>query len=326
MVDQRDVDSGLARGPGLVGEVSVGPSRPQHIMGDQQQHRSIVPLRRPDHNVGYNSVMSAVGVDIGGTFTRVAVDGTVVARWRTDPDYDRQLAALAAVVPADPAGIGVSVGGRVDPTGRAVTVALNLRGYEGRALRDDLADAFSCPVRIAHDATCGLLGEHEYGSLRGADRCGYVTLSTGTGYAVRLGRGGHFVATTTEAGHQLVAGNDRPCSCGQVGCLETLTGGPALERAGTRLSDVDDDAFWRDYAAALARGLANFALVSGVDTVALGGAVAVRRAGLWPVLRERLADILTYRPLTVVPAALGEDAPLSGAVVLLTAPEGSVLH
>ena len=274
----------------------------------------------------YNRRVDAVGVDLGGTFTRVAVGGRLVARFRTDPDYDRQLAALIAAIPGNPAGVGVSVGGRVDASGRSVTVALNLRGYEGRALRDDLADALSCRVRIAHDATCGLLGEHAYGSLRGEDRCGYVTLSTGTGYAIRLGRGEHFVAMTTEAGHQLVAGNDRACACGQVGCLETLTGGRALERYGKPLSDVDDAAFWRDYAAVLARGLANFALVSGVEAVALGGAVAVHRAQLWPALRQHLAGILTYRPLRVVPAALGEDATLAGAVALLTTAEASVLH
>src|SRR4029450_6932096 len=122
----------------------------------------------------------------------------------------------------------------------------------GRPLRDDLAEALSCPVRIAHDATCGLLGEHAYGSLRAAPPCASVTLSTGPGYAIRLGRGEHFVAMSTEAGHQLVAGNDRRCPCGQVGCLETLTGGRAIERDGTALADVDDPAFWREYAAALA--------------------------------------------------------------------------
>jgi glucokinase len=270
--------------------------------------------------------MNAFGIDIGGTFTRVAVGNRPIARFRTEPDYDRQLAALIKAVPTTPSGVGVSIGGRVDPTGRSVTVALNLRDYEGRALRDDLAEALSCPVRIAHDATCGLLGEHAYGSLRGEDRCGYVTLSTGTGYAIRLGRGEHFVAMTTEAGHQLVAGNDRRCPCGQVGCLETLTGGRALEPWTGPLTAMADPAFWPGYGAALARGLANFALVSGVEAVALGGAIAVHRAELWPALLDGLAEVLTYRRLRVVPAALGEDAALVGAVALLTTPEPNVLH
>jgi glucokinase len=50
--------------------------------------------------------MNTVGVDLGGTFTRVAVNGTLVARLRTDPDYDRQLAALVTAIPGNPAALG----------------------------------------------------------------------------------------------------------------------------------------------------------------------------------------------------------------------------
>ncbi|WP_327011107.1 ROK family protein [Dactylosporangium sp. NBC_01737] len=267
----------------------------------------------------------AVAIDVGGTLTRVAAgDGTVV-RFPTDPDYHRQLTLLRDAVPGTPSAVGVSFGGRVTADGD-VRVALHLRGYEGRPLRRDLESTLDAPVRVAHDATCGLLGEHALGSLRGADRCGYVTLSTGVGAALRLGTGGHFVALTTEAGHQLVAGNDRRCGCGQTGCLETLLGGAALRRhLGRALETVDDPGFWRQYARHLADGLANFALAAGLDTVAVGGSIASRRAELWPPLREALAERLTYQALRVHPAAL-EDAPLAGARVLLDLPPAGVLH
>jgi glucokinase len=253
-----------------------------------------------------------------------------LARFPTDPDYDRQVAALvAAIRTADitPTSVGVSFGGRLDPTGTSITVALNLRRYEGRTLRHDLQSILDCPVRVAHDATCGLLGEHAHGSLRGADRCGYVTLSTGTGCALRLGRGPYFIAMTTEAGHQLVMGNELRCPCGQQGCLEPLTGGRALEqRLGTPLAEVDDKPFWESYARSLAHGLANFALVAGVEAIALGGSIIQRRPEIWPPLRATLAARLTYHRLSVLPAQLGEDAPLVGAAVLLATPEHSVLH
>lgn len=269
--------------------------------------------------------MPVVAVDIGGTHTRVDPgDGTVV-RLRTDPDYDRQLAMLRDAVPGTPTAVGVSFGGRVTAAG-AVRVALHLRGYEGRPLRHDLESTLDAPVRVAHDATCGLLGEHALGSLRGVDRCGYVTLSTGVGAALRLGTGGHFVALTTEAGHQLVAGNDLRCGCGQTGCLETLLGGAALgRRLGRALEDVDDPGFWRGYARHLADGLANFALAAGLDAVAVGGAIASRRAELWSPLHAALAERLTYQAVRVHRAAL-DDAPLAGARVLVDTPPGGVLH
>jgi glucokinase len=273
--------------------------------------------------------MTRAAVDIGGTHTRVAV-GAERRRFATDPDYAAQLAAVARAIRsagAAPSAVGVSFAGRLDPSGRSVAISLNLPGYAGRPLRDDLADALSCPVRVAHDATCGLLGEYTKGGLRGVDRCGYLTLSTGVGAALRLGRGAHFVAMTAEVGHQLVAGNDRPCACGQRGCLETLTGGRALERhTGKPLAAIDDERFWQDYADALARGLANFALVAGVEAIALGGAIILRRPELWPRLRSTLARHLTYLPLRVVPAKLGEDAPLVGAEALLDTDEETILH
>ncbi|MGI5238133.1 ROK family protein [Dactylosporangium sp. CA-139066] len=258
--------------------------------------------------------METLAIDIGGTWTRVAT-----ARFATDPVYERQIERVIEAAPPGDGPAGVSFGGRVTPEG-AVRVALNLRAYEGRPLGADLAAALGRPVRVAHDATCGLLGEATAGALRGYDRCGYLTLSTGVGAAVRLGE----TFLTTEAGHQLVAGNELPCDCGQTGCLQTLTGGAALSRRlGRPLESVDDPAFWRRYAADLALGVANFALAAGLSAVAVGGSIALRRAELWPSLRAALARILTYQPVAVLPAALGESAPLIGAAAL---PAATVLH
>jgi glucokinase len=274
-----------------------------------------------------------LAIDIGGTHTRIAVAATpgrpeLVARFQTAAAYDEQLAALVdASVGLAPRAVGVSFGGRIDRSGQSVSVSINLKGYEGRRLPSDLADALRCLVRVAHDAVCGLLGEHAYGSLRPYERCGYVTLSTGTGCAIRLGHAGAFVATTTEAAHQLVAGVDRQCSCGQQGCLQTLTGGRLLEaRLGRPLDSVDDPGFWRAYAETVALGLANFALSAGIDAIALGGSIILNRPEIWAPLRESLAQRCTYQRLVVLPAELGEAAPLAGATVLLDTDESSILH
>jgi glucokinase len=273
-----------------------------------------------------------LAIDIGGTHTRIAAvlrpgqpELAPVARFRTASAYDIQIATLVSAIRSAglaPRAVGVSFGGRVDRAGRSISVSINLREYEGRPLPGDLADALSCPVRVAHDAVCGLLGEQAHGSLRSYERCGYVTLSTGTGCAIRLGS----VATTTEAGHQLVGG-DLPCSCGQRGCLQTLTGGRLLEaRLGRPLAEVDDPAFWQAYAESLALGLANFALSTGIDAVALGGSIILNRPGIWDPLRATLARRLTYQPLTVLPVELGDAAPLVGAAVLLGTDPTNILH
>ncbi len=273
--------------------------------------------------------MGNLAIDIGGTHTRVAVATpptvTPVARFPTARTYQSQIRMIVEVVRSaglTPRAVGISFGGRVDRAGRSISVSINLREYEGRPLPGDLADALSCPVRVAHDAVCGLLGEHAHGSLRPYERCGYVTLSTGTGAAVKLGT----VATTSEAPHQL-AGGDLRCSCGQRGCLQTLTGGRLLEqRLGRPLAEVDDPAFWLEYAESLAFGLGNFALSAGIDAIALGGSVILSRPEIWPPLREALARRFTYQPPIVFPAELGEVAPLVGAAVLLGTDESAILH
>ncbi|MFB9445010.1 ROK family protein [Dactylosporangium vinaceum] len=260
----------------------------------------------------------SISLDIGGTWTRVSSG----VRLRTEPSYDNQLARLAEAVPRATAPVGVSFGGRVTAAG-TVRVALNLRDYEGRPLGADLSALLGVAVRVAHDATCGLVGEALAGALQGFERCGYLTLSTGVGAALRLGG----VWLTTEVGHQLVAGNPLPCDCGQTGCLQTLTGGGALRRRlGRPLESVDDQAFWAAYAESLALGVANFALAAGLEAVAVGGAVALGRPALWPLLQAALARVLTYQRVVVLPARLGEHAPLAGAARLWTLPADAVLH
>jgi len=262
-----------------------------------------------------------VAIDVGGTHTRISQPSGLV-RFKTQQVYERQLAALTKVLD-QPGKVGVSFGGRLDPSGETVSVALNLPAYEGRPLRQDLADRFGCPVRVAHDPACGLLGEWTAGSLRGAERCAYLTLSTGVGSALRLGP----TLLSTEAGHQLVPGNDRPCACGQRGCLETLVGGRALERfLGRRLEEVDDVGFWPAYAETLAPALANVALIAGVEAIALGGSIVLRRPGLFAAIAQAVARIHTYRPVRLTLAELGDEAPLAGAAALFDLPDGAILH
>jgi glucokinase len=275
-----------------------------------------------------------VAIDIGGTHTRVAIVDPprssvyqLLTRFATRPEYDAEVAALAqAVRTVHPSSVGVSLGARMIRDGTRVAAALNLPGYEGRPLPADLESAFGCPVRVAHDATCGLLAEHGFGALRGYDRCAYVTLSTGNGAALRLGSGKRGVVLTTEAGHQNVAGDYRRCLCGQRGCLDTLTGGNQIERhTGKAPHAIEDDEFWTAYGRAVAFGLANTALISGIDAVALGGAIVLNRPAVRSAITTELSAILTYQSLTVVAAQLGDAAPLVGAARLSSTAD-DILH
>jgi predicted NBD/HSP70 family sugar kinase len=187
------------------------------------------------------------------------------------------------------------------------------------------------PVRLAHDAVCGLLAEWRLGALAGARRCAYLTLSTGTGCAIHLeSPAGVGVNTSIELGHQLLDGNQRVCLCGQVGCLETYTGGRQLAlRYGQPIETLPAET-WAELAAALVEklsiGLVNLAQLTRVERVALGGAIALHHPELLPALQAGVAERLRGAALDLVAARRPANAPLVGAALLLTTPEGEVIH
>jgi glucokinase len=288
---------------------------------------------------------SVVAIDIGGTKTRVALladparspDLTLLDTFPTEERYERQLDQLTRAMSVQNHGlsakttgvrIGVSVGARLARDGGVVAVAPNLRDYEGRPFVRDLAARCGVSVQLAHDPVCGLLAERRFGALRDADRCAYLTVSTGTGAAIYLGSAGEVGQTLSiEFGHQTLDGDRRQCLCGQVGCLETYTGGRQLAlRYGRPLEEIDDATVWDALYDKLALGLVNLAQLTRVEVVALSGAIALGRSGSLDALRERVDARLRGMSLRLELAAMGEQAPLVGAALLLDTPERAILH
>ncbi|HEX8995250.1 MAG TPA: ROK family protein [Ktedonobacterales bacterium] len=295
----------------------------------------------------------AIAVDIGGTNTRVALvlpdsattspaQVNIVATFPTEQRYQEQIerldAALAEAIhqaerlpeTARIEGIGISLGGRIARDGAGVEIAPNLRDYERRSLVEEIsARCGGLPVRVAHDAVCGLLAERSAGALVGVERCAYLTLSTGTGCAVHLESpsGAAGVTLSIELGHQLLDGNERVCLCGQTGCLETYTGGRQLAlRYGQPIESLPDADLWQALSQKLSLGLVNLAHLTRVERVAIGGAIALNRPGLLSELRASVGDRLRNARLELVAAALGEQAPLIGAATLLRTPEAELLY
>jgi glucokinase len=279
-----------------------------------------------------------IAVDIGGTNTRLGLfesldstDFVVLAKFPTVQNYEEQIRQIVAAIQnsgrEDLAGIGVSAAARIARDGRTIILAPNLPGYIGKPFAQDLFERFACPVRLAHDTVCGLLAEKKFGALRNIDRCAYLTVSTGTGAAIQLGKASISLTSSIEIGHQVLDGNTLTCLCGQVGCLETFTGGRQVElRYGRPIAHITDMAFWETFSDKLALGLVNLAQLTRIDAVAISGAIALNNAFLVPLLQEKVNVILKWGTLELRPATLGENAPMVGAAVLLEVPESTVLH
>ncbi len=279
-----------------------------------------------------------LAVDNGGSTTRVGRISDLrhpvferVEQFPTSRSYaeqiERLLRSIAALGGERPDGIGISLGGHIAGDGLSVRDAANLRDYEGRPLVRQLQASCACPVRLAHDTVCGLLAEKSFGALAPFERCAYLTISTGTGAAIQLRKDGQALTVSMEMGHQLLAGNTRPCLCGQIGCLETITGGRQIElRFGRGADQIDDPAFWQAFTEALALGIVNLARLTRVEAIAVSGGIAWHAPSLKEHLPERVARLCARDVPRLFWSHLGENAPLLGAALLLETPEAAIIH
>ncbi|HEY0755445.1 MAG TPA: ROK family protein [Ktedonobacteraceae bacterium] len=279
-----------------------------------------------------------LAIDIGGSNTRLGLfpslempDFTLLGEFPTQSSYIDQLAQISAVLREQQvdalAGAGVSVGARVARDGRSIVFGPNFPGYLDRPFAADLEARLGCPIRLGHDTVCGLLGERRFGVLRKIERAAYLTISTGTGAAIQLGKSETTLISSIEFGHQVLDHNERLCLCGQTGCLETFTGGRQLElRYGQPISAFADASFWQAFSSKLAPGLLNLALLTRIDVVAVSGAIALENELLLPLVQQKVDALLKWGRLSLVRAELGIYAPLVGAMSLLAVAEETILH
>jgi predicted NBD/HSP70 family sugar kinase len=193
-----------------------------------------------------------LGIDIGGTKTAAALvdpnDEVVVARSAPSgrgPELVVGTAVRLAREVLDAAGvtaasgeIEVSVGacmpGLVDPATGFVRHAVNL-GVEFLDLAGKLGRELGVTVSVENDVKAAALGAWRRRSQAGQGAPGEALayLNLGTGLASAIVRDGAVVrgidGAAGEIGH-LPIGGDAPCTCRQVGCLETVASGSALAR------------------------------------------------------------------------------------------------
>ena len=95
-----------------------------------------------------------------------------------------------------------------------------------------LADRLGLPVTLEHDAKAAALGEYHYGAGRGERDMVYIVVGTGVGSALILDGKVHRGRNNSagEVGHITIRTTGDVCSCGNVGCVESFTAGPAIAR------------------------------------------------------------------------------------------------
>jgi glucokinase len=274
---------------------------------------------------------SAIGIDIGGTRLRAAriTDGVIEDRATapSSPDPEVVLSRILNLVEQvrgpDVAALGIGVPGQVHTATRRVLSGgyVNLSGLDFAAL---VEAATGLPVTIENDATMALLGEAAHGAAKGLQNVVMLTIGTGIGGAILDGgkvlRGS---GAAGQLGHLCVDPNGRPCVCGRIGCVETVSSGTAFAThlaesglpADTRAEDLllRTDAPARAVIAAWATPLRaaidSLIATCNPDCVVIGGGAG---AGAFAALATVPALGIWYRA-PVLAATLGDDAGVIGA-------------
>jgi predicted NBD/HSP70 family sugar kinase len=283
-------------------------------------------------------------IDLGGAHARLAVlprggeigatseiavrmgDGPRAVLERCAAELHR-LAAGAVL-----AGVGVALPGPVDVRAHGVVSPSRMPGWAGVDISALLSEVTGAPAVVENDANAMALGEH---FARTPHAFGSVTVKAGTAIGAgividgRVYRGAAGVAGDITHTRVAAAGG-HPCSCGNRGCLETVSSGAALVRLlrqeGVEVSTTAEVlALVRDahpLATSLARAAGHHlgevlcAVVNffNPSAIYLGGALS----SLEPFVSALRSEVyegshpLMTRDLTIAPAALGADASLVG--------------
>lgn len=265
----------------------------------------------------------------------------------------RQVAQTAGVAVEDLAGVGVGAPGPLDMHSGVVFDPPNLAGWHDVPLAAMLRAALGIPAHIGNDANLAAVGERTFGAGRGIDNLVYMTVSTGIGGGVIIA-GRLFVGssgTAAEIGHMTVDLHGPRCKCGNIGCLEAIAAGPAIARAGreaarsapesrllvlaggdvdkvttsivvkaAQLGDVAARAVFDRAAEAIGVGCVNLINLFNPRRIIIGGGVSQAGDLLFVPVRRIVAERALPSPreaCTIVPAGLGDDCGLYGAVSLV---------
>jgi glucokinase len=307
-----------------------------------------------------------IGVDLGGTQIRAALANS-------SGEMKHRVATLTAAEEGPAAviericeqielargdtridAIGIGAPGPTDPYAGVVLVAPNMPGWTNIPLRQILAKRFGVPVALGNDANVAGLAEHRYGAGRRTNHMIYITVSTGIGGGVIVGKrlllGQRGIAG--EIGHITVDLTGEMEGHHEIGTLEGLASGPHLARRARRmlaegaqsvLTDwVHGDletvtpqllqqaaAEGDDFALAqfvlngryLGVGIVNLLHVFNPQRIVIGGSVWLHTneymaESMWETIRKRAASPVYWSELEIVSAELGGDVGLLGAVAL----------
>ncbi len=292
----------------------------------------------------------ALGIEIGGTKLQAGLGSAegplrALARRRVDPSRGAEgireaipgladeALAKAGARREDLCGAAVGFGGPVNSVRGVTLVSHQVEGWKDFPLKAWLEERLGLPAAVQNDAKTAAFAEAVRGAGRGRRRVFYITVGSGIG-------GGLVVDGRIDEGQGLGAGEIGHTwvpdpETGKPEKLELVASGWSIGKRASRrlgrdvtavevhaLAERGDEAARRvlgEAAGALALGIANVVALLHPERVILGGGVSLMGPLFWNPLRAGLSERAFApfaRTFDLVPAALGEDVVVVGAVLL----------
>ncbi|WP_218653556.1 ROK family glucokinase [Streptococcus pluranimalium] len=198
-----------------------------------------------------------LGIDLGGTTIKFGIlteAGEVQEKWAIEtnileggkhivPDIVASIKHrldMYGLTSDDFVGIGMGSPGAVNRDDKTVTGAFNLNWKEIQEVGSVIEKETGIPFAIDNDANVAALGERWVGAGANNPDVVFVTLGTGVGGGVIAdGNLIHGIAGAGgEIGHMVVEPDTGfECTCGTVGCLETVASATGVVRVARRLAE-----------------------------------------------------------------------------------------
>ncbi len=294
--------------------------------------------------------MYYLGIEIGGTKLQLGIgadDGQLAALWRGSVDVAAgpegirrqitaavpELLAKAGMDRAQLKGVGIGFGGPVDDATHKVIKSHQIEGWDNFPLADWIADVVGLPAALGNDADVAGLAEALHGAGKGLSPIFYITIGSGIGGGLIIhgeiyrgvGRG------AAEIGHLHVEDQQ-----GRRLILEEVASGWGISRraeevfgrrltagevaAATQQGDARAAALLNQAWDRLAEGICHVIALLCPRRIIMGGGVSLMgEQVLFAPLRKLVAERV-FKPFAgltdIVPAALGEEVVVHGAIAL----------
>ncbi|OHB54593.1 MAG: hypothetical protein A2Y12_09735 [Planctomycetes bacterium GWF2_42_9] len=216
---------------------------------------------RPAENLVLNpDAAFAVGVDIGAVqVSAVLIDlkGAVCGRWReefgspqdkefllkkVDSAIHSMINVLSPKRRKKLKGVGVCVPGFINRYTGNVINSVNICGFRDVPLVEMLRKQFDKEIILEESSRSMALAEIWFGNRQNCENFMCMDLGFGIGIGIihngLVYRGAN--ECSGEIGHTVVDPDGKKCRCGKKGCLETVSGGKALQDIAERLAVATD--------------------------------------------------------------------------------------